>query len=130
MAKPRVCAVSYLNTVPLVWGLLHDDVLRTQVGTATANYRASVLDGTQTRPVLVFAGADLPVVSGQLYRLRSLNGRLLDGARRLWLNEGARIAWAHVLETTGSGELDRAWSAGARQYGKRQRNVPSGSVRI
>lgn len=22
--RPRVCAVSYLNTVPLVWGLLHD----------------------------------------------------------------------------------------------------------
>jgi chorismate dehydratase len=28
--RPRVCAVSYLNTVPLVWGLLHaeDDALR------------------------------------------------------------------------------------------------------
>ena len=24
-APPRVCAVSYLNTVPLVWGLLHGD---------------------------------------------------------------------------------------------------------
>ena len=23
MSKPRVCAVSYLNTVPLVWGMLH-----------------------------------------------------------------------------------------------------------
>jgi len=23
--KPRVCAVSYLNTVPLVWGMLHGD---------------------------------------------------------------------------------------------------------
>ena len=26
--QPRVCAVSYLNTVPLVWGLLHDPPLR------------------------------------------------------------------------------------------------------
>lgn len=26
--KPRICAVSYLNTVPLVWGLLHDETLR------------------------------------------------------------------------------------------------------
>ena len=25
---PRVCAVSYLNTVPLVWGLLHDESLK------------------------------------------------------------------------------------------------------
>ena len=25
---PRVCAVSYLNTVPLVWGFLHDPALR------------------------------------------------------------------------------------------------------
>ena len=24
-AKPRVCAVEYLNTVPLVWGMLHGD---------------------------------------------------------------------------------------------------------
>jgi len=24
LSRPRVCAVSYLNTVPLVWGLLHD----------------------------------------------------------------------------------------------------------
>jgi chorismate dehydratase len=24
-SKPRVCAVSYLNTVPLVWGMLHGD---------------------------------------------------------------------------------------------------------
>ena len=28
MAQPRVCAVSYLNTVPLVWGLLHDEALK------------------------------------------------------------------------------------------------------
>lgn len=26
--KPRVCAVSYLNTVPLVWGLQHDAALK------------------------------------------------------------------------------------------------------
>jgi chorismate dehydratase len=26
--RPRVCAVSYLNTVPLVWGLLHDPPLQ------------------------------------------------------------------------------------------------------
>jgi predicted solute-binding protein len=26
--KPSVCAVSYLNTVPLVWGLLHDEALQ------------------------------------------------------------------------------------------------------
>ena len=26
--SPRVCAVSYLNTVPLVWGLLHDESLK------------------------------------------------------------------------------------------------------
>lgn len=26
--KPRVCAVSYLNTVPLVWGLLHDEAMK------------------------------------------------------------------------------------------------------
>lgn len=30
MVRPRVCAVSYLNTVPLVWGMLHspDETLR------------------------------------------------------------------------------------------------------
>ena len=27
--KPRVCAVSYLNTVPLVWGMLHGATTRT-----------------------------------------------------------------------------------------------------
>src|SRR5258708_749039 len=30
-APPRVCAVSYLNTVPLVWGFLHDPALRGQI---------------------------------------------------------------------------------------------------
>jgi len=28
LSRPRVCAVSYLNTVPLVWGLLHDPSLQ------------------------------------------------------------------------------------------------------
>jgi predicted solute-binding protein len=28
LSRPRVCAVSYLNTVPLVWGLLHDPGLQ------------------------------------------------------------------------------------------------------
>ena len=124
----RVCAVSYLNTVPLVWGMLHGEqqgAVRPAVPGAgrVRGHGGFGRGGYRDHPVVFAAGAGLWDCSGRGHRLPRRGAQHpagIQAAGRSDPHAGGGFELAHVgsagADCTGAAvrESNRRW-CGARR---------------